>query len=340
MANIFNDYFCNVGKTLAEKIPDCSSVNKVKSYLRKRVSSCLFLSPTTPTEIFHQINSLKNSKSCGLDEVSSYFLKVAANILAAPISYFFNTCFTQDIFPDCLKIAKVIPVFKLGSKTDTTNYRPISIFSPFSKIFEKLIHSRTTAFLEKHSLLLPTQFGFRRNHSTTHALLDVVTSCYDNINDTNYTALLFLDLKKAFDTVKHEILIHKLEHYGIRGVALDFFSSFLTNRFQYVSLHHSQSSKKLITYGVPQGSVLGPLLFTIHINDISSITSTPSRLFADDTCLILKDSKFENLNHNIETEITNVNKWLKANKLSLNLSKSNTMILDPKHNLNNKLKLL
>ena len=155
-----------------------------------------FLSPTTPTEIFHQINSLKNSKSCGHDEVSSYFLKVAANILAASLSYFFNTCFTQSIFPDCLKITKVIPVFKSGSKTDTTNNRPISILSPFSKIFEKLIHSRTTAFLEKHLLLLPTLFGFRRNHSTTHALLDVVTSCYDNINDTNYTALLSLDLKK------------------------------------------------------------------------------------------------------------------------------------------------
>ena len=169
-------------------------------------------------------------------------------------------------------------------------------------------------------------------------MLDVVTSCYDNINDTNYTALPFLDLKKAFDTVKHEMLIHKLEHYGIRSVALDLFSSFLTNRFQYVSLHNSQSSKKLITYGMPQGSVLGPLLFTVYINDISSITSTHPRLFADDTCQILKDSKFENLNHKIETEVTHVNKRLKANKLSLNLSKSNTMILDPKHNLNNKLK--
>ena len=143
MADIFNDYFCNVGKTLAEKIPDCNSVNK----FNKRASSCLFLSPTIPTEIFHQINSLKNSKSCGHDEISSYFLKVAAALL----SYFFNSCFTQGVFPDCLKIAKVIPVFKSGSKTDTTNYRPISILSPFSKIFEKLIHSRTTAFLEKHS---------------------------------------------------------------------------------------------------------------------------------------------------------------------------------------------
>ena len=101
MANIFNDYFCDVGKTLAEEIPDCSSVNKFKSYLHKRVSCCLFLSPATPTEIFHQINSLKNSKSCGHDEVSSYFLKVAANILAAPLSYFFNTSFTLGIFLDC-----------------------------------------------------------------------------------------------------------------------------------------------------------------------------------------------------------------------------------------------
>ena len=205
-----------------------------------------------------------------------------------------NFCLKLGIFPDCLKIAKAIPNFKSGNKCDTTNYRPISILSSISKILEKIIYSRTTAFFEKHSVFLPTQFGFRPKHSTSHALLDVVTSSFDNINKNNYTALMFIDLKKAFDTVNCDILLNKLEHYGVRGVMLSLFSSFLHDRSQYVSINNSISCKQNISCGVPQGSVLGPFLFTLYINDIVSISSINPRLFADDTCLILNDKKLEN----------------------------------------------
>ena len=185
--------------------------------------------------------------------------------------------------------------------------------------------------MNKYSILLPTQYGFRANHSTIHALLDVITSSYDNINDRKFTALVLLVLRKAFDTVNHNILLNKLEQYGIRGVALKFFSSFLSNRCQYVSLNNKQSTCKKITCGVPQGSVLGPLLFTLYINDINSSTSDCAKLFADDTCLILQDNTLNHLYNKVSSEILSVNKWMVANKLTLNLKKSNAIIINPKN---------
>ena len=183
---------------------------------------------------------------------------------------------------------------------------------------EKLIFSRTTAFFEKHYINLPTQYGFRANHSTTHALLDVITSSFDNINDNCYTALVFLNLKKAFDTANHYILLRKLECNGIRGVAHDLFSSFLSKRLQYVSIENELSSFKKCDCGVPQGAVLGPLLFTMYINDISSSATNSPRLFADDTYLILLDKDLNTLHKKVTAEISSVSNWIAANKLTLN----------------------
>ena len=171
-SKFLNDYFCTVGKNLADKFPVLKD-NNFKKFLGTQISLSLFLTPTTPLKILNRINSLKNSKSCGLDKISSYFLKVAANALAFPLSYLFNFCLKLRIFPDCLKI-EVIPIFKSGNKSDATNYRLISILSLIFKILEKIIYSRTTAFFDKHSVFLPTQFGFRPKYSTSHALLDVL----------------------------------------------------------------------------------------------------------------------------------------------------------------------
>ena len=185
--------------------------------------------------------------------------------------------------------------------------------------------------MNKLSILLPIQYGFRANHSTIHALLDVITSFYDNIKNSKFTALVLLDLRKAFDTVYHNILSNKLEQYGIRGVAHKFFSSFLSNRCQYVSLNNKQSTCRKNTCGVPRGSLLGPLLFTLYINDINSSTSDCPKLFADDTCLILQDNTLNHLYNKVSSEISSVNKWMVANKLTLKLEKSNVIIINPKN---------
>ena len=180
----------------------------------------------------------------------------------------------------CLKIAKVIPVHKQGNKTDIGNYFPKSILS---KILEKLICRRTHLFLEKCSILLPLQCGFRTTHSTTHVMLDIFTSL-DNLNLNKNTALILLELRKVFNTVNHEILLSKLYHYGIRGNTNKLFASFLTNRWQYVFLNHTQCNCRPINCRVPQGSVLISLQFALYINDINSASnSSAPRLYADDT---------------------------------------------------------
>ena len=176
---------------------------------------------------------------------------------------------------------------------------------------------------------MPTQYGFRPAHSTTHAMLDIFTSSLDNLNLNKSTALLLLDLKKAFDTVNHEILLSKLHHYGIRGNANKLFASFLTNRQQYVFLNHTQSNCRPINCGVLQGSVLAPLLFTLYINDINSVSH---RLYADDTCLILQHENISGLKKIVKEEICTVNNWMIANKLTLNMSKSNVVLINAKNN--------
>ena len=330
MAEGFNNYFSEVGALLADKI-ESSKENTFKTYMSKRISLTLFLNPTNPAEVFNVISSLKTSKSGGYDNISSFFLKSAKKVLVFPLAHLFNCSFKLGIFPGCLKVAKVLPVYKSGEKSELCNYRPISILSSISKVLEKLIHIRSSTFLNEHSILLPTQYGFRANQSTIHDLLDVITSSYDNINNSKFTALVLLDLRKAFDTVNHNILLNKLEHYGIHGVAHKFFSSFLSNRCQYVSLNNKQSTCKKIACGVPQGSVLGPLLFTMYINDINSSTSDCPKMFANDTCLILQDNTLNHLYNKVSSEISSVNKWMAANKLTLNLEKSNVIIINPKN---------
>ena len=180
--------------------------------------------------------------TCGPDNISPYFIKVAAAIVSKPLSEFVNYSFAFGRFPDTLKHAKVVPVFKSGNKHVVTNYRPISLLSSFSKIFEKLLYQRLDTFIRKHSIISPFQYGFQAGHSTKHAVTNVITMAYDNINNKKFTGVSFLDIKKAFDRVDHHILINKLEHYGIRGTANDLLKSYLLQRKQFIVIDE-QSSK-------------------------------------------------------------------------------------------------
>ena len=257
------------------------------------------------SEVYSAVPSLNSFKSPGYDNIPVYFIRSVAEILAYPLSILVNHSFELDYFPNCLKTAKIIPLYKSGDKFFRTNYRPISILTCFSKILEKLIYrySRLTNFIDKHSVISSTQYKFRKHHSTSHAIADVVTLTCDNINKNEFTGLVFLDLKKAFDTVSHSILLGKLNHYGIRGQAHNLLSSYIEDQKQHVTDNNITSTTVFIEYGVPQGSTLGPLLVLIYINDIFNCTSSLPRLCADSTCLNSNADSLSNLELNINSEL-------------------------------------
>ena len=190
------------------------------------------------------------------------------------------------------------------------------------------------SFIEKHSILSPTQYGFRPESSTEFVILDIVSSCYENINEKLFTGLIMIDLKKAFDSVTHSILLQKLEHYGFRGNVFNLFSSYLSNRQQYVSVNNVNSSTQYIKYGVPQGSVLGPLLFLLYINDLGNSCDSTPRLFADDTCVIAKGTSPAQLEQQLNHELKQIAAWINANNLTINPSKTYALIISPFTNLN------
>ena len=328
IAEEFNNHFANVGKSLANSLKD-SNTNDESIYLKHPCPTSIFLQPTTPLEIMVLINSLKLNKAKSHDDIDPYFLKIAAPILAFPLSVFLNHCLTFGTFPNRLKLAKVVPVFKKGLTDQLSNYRPISLLPSLSKLFERIIHSRLLSFFEYNNTIVTTQYGFRHNRSTIHPILDLITSCFDNINNKKYSTLLFLDIKKAFDSVSHKKLIRKLEHYGIRGVANDLIKSYLEKRKQFVSIANFNSSDLVIEYGVPQGSILGPLLFLIYINDLPSCLQSLPRFFADDTALLITGKTLKDIQFQANLELSNVLQWMNANSLILNAAKSEALVVSP-----------
>ena len=243
-----------------------------------------FLAPTNAEEVEAIIKTLKIKKATLSEDIDIRFIKLACPIISPIISDLFNLCIKTGVFPDDKKVAEVIPIFKQGSKINCSNYRPISLLSSFSKIFEKIVYKRVYSYLLRFKLLSPNQFGFQCGVSTSHAISAVYDDLLNNADKKYYSCCLFLDLSKAFDTVHPNILLRKMSHqYGIRGLVNKFFESYLSNRFQYVRINNSRSKKAKIIYGVPQGSNLGPLLFLMYINDLPKSTCFNTTLFADDT---------------------------------------------------------
>ena len=238
-----------------------------------------------------------------------------------------------------LKIAKVVALFKAGSTEELNNYRPISLLPVFDKIIEKLMHRQLYTFLEDHNILFKNQFGFRKKCSTAHSLIEITEKIKESIDSGNFGCGIFIDLKKAFDTVNHTILLQKLEHYGIRGTILKWFESYLTDRKQYVFYNGVSSDMKTVTCGVPQGSVLGPLLFLIYINDLPNISDKLQFfLFADDTNIYYESKDLKILEKTVNEELKKLSLWLNLNRLALNVGKTNFVIFRscqraPNHNV-------
>ena len=318
IAETLNRHFCSVGVKLAEKIP--KSKESFRKFLKSPTPNSIFIGKITPNEVLDLINSLDNRKSPGIDEIPNKALKISAEVIVLPLTHIINQSYAQGIFPNSLKTAKVIPLFKKGEESQCSNYRPISLLSCFHKIFEKLIKAKVLEFFSNNNVLYKYQFGFRKTHSTNLALLEVTEQIYANLNINNYGLGIYLDFQKAFDTVNHDILLHKLNHYGIRGNVLNWFKSYLTDRKQFTFVNGTNSMVSEINCGVPQGSVLGPLLFLVYVNDIQHafINATP-KLFADDINLFLFHEDLKTLFSLANSELESLNEWLLANKLSLSI---------------------
>ena len=246
--------------------------------------------------------------------------------MAPYLNILIDFAFSNGIFPDSCKTAKVIPLLKSGNVNDLNNYRPITILTCFSKIFKKLLHKRLSKFLNKNNVIIPIQCGFQTNFSTSRAILDVITHVYDNINNNQFTGLFFLDLKKAFDAVNHKILEFKLNHYGICECILNLILSFL-ERYQYVLINGINSTTKSNPYGVPQGSTRGPLLFLSYVNDMPNATQSTPRSFADDTCICVNHRKLSNLQNLLNTELDALSDLCADNQLTTNPTKSQVLII-------------
>ena len=324
--NHFNDFFVNVGPETEKTVPKVPNISHEK-FLKNRNQVNLIIAHISEEEVLEILKSLPTNKGTGPSSIPTKFLLMIADLVIAPLSNLINVSFSTGVFPDILKTAKVIPLHKGGSTQELNNFRPISLLSIFDKIMEKLMHKRLYSFIEEHNILFKNQFGFRKGSSTAHSLIEITEKIKESIDNGKFGCGIFIDLKKAFDTVNHKILLSKLEHYGVRGNILKWFESYLTDRKQYVFYNGISSTTKSLSCGVPQGSVLGPLLFLIYINDLPNISEKLSFfLFADDTNIYYESDNLLDLEKTVNEELKKLCLWLNINRLALNVGKTNFVI--------------
>jgi hypothetical protein len=329
IADAFNNFFANIGYKVSHNVP---SVKKdFTSYLPNHHAQSMFLDPVIPADIITLTKKFKPKTSFGADGVSTKLLTKTIDIIVDPITHIVNLTLESGIFPTDLKCAKVVPIHKSGDPCLLNNYRPISLLSSFSKIFERIMYNKIMNFLDANDILYRQQYGFRAKHSTIHPVLHLLNHCAEAINATpsQLTLATFCDLSKAFDTISHDILLHKLNVFGIRGVANKWIESYLANKSQYVNIDSHISQNLPVRCGVPQGSILGPLLFLIYINDISNSTTENILSFADDTTVFLSDADPASLFHRANSSLKAIFNWFCANKLALNATKTQYMVIQP-----------
>jgi len=331
ISNAFAKYYCEVGKTLANKIEQKGNIADPMTFLNNKVKNTCFLFPTTGAEIEKFIRSLKLKHSCGLDRISNRILKSIYPGIINALRIIFNKSLLEGHFPRNMKTALIKPIYKGKSNREIVNYRPVSLLSVLSKILEKIVNERIVGFFTKHKLFYEGQYGFRQGRSTTDAILDLTGSILESFNKSQYTLGLFLDMSKAFDSINHNTLFRKLEYYGIRGTVLSWVKSYLLKRKIKVKFKSELSENYEMMYGTPQGSVLGPIMYIILANDLNkSLKFCRAVSFADDTTIFASGNNLKFLYKKVNADLMNLSKWFDSNSLTLNVEKSKYILFRPK----------
>lgn len=328
IAESFNDFFIN-------QITDITKRNSCNLVNLDINPHSIFMTPVVPQDVIRIIKNLKNKKSVGFDGISTAVIKFVSDCIAAPLAHIINASIYSGVFPENLKTVIVVPVYKKNDKDELVNYRPIARISIFSKIIEKIIYESIYNFLTKHHILCNEQKGFWKNKNINMAIFDFLCEVMPKVDSKIPVCAIYADMSKAFDCVDHDTLLTKLDAYGIRGNALNLIKTYLKGRKQCTEISSlciksrreikTLSSFKHIKYGVPQGSVLGPLLFLLYINDLPRNISNPMVLFADDSTSIVSCTNKDSYVTDIHNSISSLIKWLENNNLVINLQKTKTM---------------
>ena len=323
LANDFNTHFINIGIDASKE-----NTTSIECNHEIHATSKFIFSEISVDQVIDELHAISPNKASGLDNVCTKLIKYGSKAVAPILCKIFNMCLKQGCVPDELKVARVNPIYKSGSKDDLSNYRPISILPICSKILEKIVHKQLYKYVTDNDLMYDGQSGFRQQHSTSTALIKTIDKWNMEIDKGNYIGAVFVDLSKAFDMVNHTLLINKLKTMGITGIENNWFKSYLNNRTQHVSISGSISFPNVIMSGVPQGSILGPLLFLLFINDMPEyITNCTVDMYADDTLIYVCHKDINVIEKCLNEDLVSVSRWLDDNLMKANVSKTKVMIL-------------